>query len=339
MRRLVLATVLSFLVSPIAALAAGEVNVYSSRHYDSDDELYALFTEQTGIEVNIIEGNTDELITRLEREGDLSPGDIFIAVDAGRLHKAVEADLLQPTQSDVLAERIPETLRHPDGLWFGYSKRARVFVTSPDIDADFVTTYAELADSKLEGSLVIRSSSNIYNQSLVAAMIARYGTEATQNWVDGMVENFARRPQGGDRDQIRAVAAGEGDLAVVNHYYFARMLAGSDAADREAAGKLTLIWPDQQGDGVHVNVSGAGMLKNAPNAENAKALLEFLASNEAQKLWALANFEYPVVEDSSLELPDVLVGFGTFKSDSVNAAKLGENNREAVRVMDRAGWR
>ncbi len=323
----------------VGSAAANEVNIYSSRHYDADDQLYKLFEEQTGIKVNLIEGDTDALLTRLEREGDLSPGDVFVAVDAGRLHKAVERDLLQPTDSDVLNDRIPAELRHPDSLWFGYSRRARVILLSRDVPADHVTTYAGLAGDAVDGGLLVRSSSNIYNQSLVAAMIDRLGADDAQAWVDGMVENFARKPQGGDRDQIRAVAAGEGEVALVNHYYYARMLAGDDAADREAAEKLRLVWPDQDGAGTHVNVSGAGMLRHAPNPENAKKLLEFLATNEAQELWALENYEYPAVDDPALELPAVLVGFGSFKADPVNASKLGENNREAVRVMDRAGWR
>lgn len=317
--------------------AEGVLNIYSSRHYDSDDELYQKFTEATGIEVNLIEGDTDALLTRLTQEGDLSPADIFIAVDAGRLHKAVEADILQPVSSDVLEAAIPESLRHPDGLWFGLSKRARVILLSRDVSEDYVTTYAGLAESRLNGELLIRSSSNIYNQSLVASMIENLGAAATQDWADGVVANLARVPQGGDRDQIRAVAAGEGKVAVSNHYYYARMLAGDDEADRQAAAKLRLVFPNQGDGGTHVNVSGAGVIKTAPHKENALKFLEFMTTPEAQQLWALANFEYPVIE--GLALPEVLQGFGAFEADTLNAAKLGENNREAVRIMDRAGWR
>ncbi len=337
-----LAIVLSSLLAPtLLAPAAGQeqevVNVYSSRHYDTDDALYRQFEKETGIKVNLIEGDTDALLTRIQQEGDLSPADIFIAVDAGRLHQAVERGVLQGVKSDVLAERIPASLRHPDGLWFGLSKRVRVILLSPDVPEDFVTTYEGLADSKLEGSLLIRSSSNIYNQSLVASLLAHHGPQRTQEWARGLVENLARAPQGGDRDQIRAVAAGEGDVAVSNHYYYARMLDGEDPADREAAAKLRLVFPNQEDRGAHVNLSGAGVLKNAPNRENAIKFLEYLTSVEAQKLYATANYEYPVVE--GVELPEVLKKFGEFKADELNAAKLGENNREAVRIMDRAGWR
>jgi iron(III) transport system substrate-binding protein len=319
------------------AVADEEVNVYTSRHYDSDDELYQLFERQTGIKVNLIEGDTDALLTRLKREGELSPGDIFIAVDAGRLHQAVEADILAPLDSPVLEERIPAYLRHPEGLWFGLSKRVRVILLSPQVPADFVTTYEELADPKLDGGLIIRSSSNIYNQSMVASLLTHWGPEKTRDWAEGLVENLARTPQGGDRDQVRAVAAGEGEVAVANHYYFARMLVGDDASDRAAASKLRLVFPDQDGRGAHVNVSGAGLLRSAPNRDNAVKLLEFFATPEAQELWAVANYEYPAVQ--GVELPQVLKDFGEFRGDELNAAQLGTQNREAVRIMDRAGWR
>jgi len=313
------------------------VNVYSSRHYDTDIVLYKQFEQATGIKVNVIEGDTDALLTRITREGDLSPADVFIAVDAGRLHKATELGVLQPVESDVLSERIPESLRHPDGLWFGLSKRVRVFLISPDMPEDFVTTYEELADPEIDGGLLIRSSSNIYNQSLVGSLLAYHGPQATEEWAQGVVANFARKPQGGDTDQIRALAAGEGEIAVANHYYFARMLAGDNAKDRAAAQKLKLVFPNQADRGAHVNVSGAGVVKNAPNRENAIRLLEYLTTAEAQTQYALANHEYPVVED--VELTEVLKSFGEFKSDEINASVLGDNNREAVRVMDRAGWR
>jgi len=320
-----------------AANAEEVVNVYSSRHYDTDDQLYALFTEQTGIKVNLIEGDTDALLTRLEREGDLSPADVFIAVDAGRLHKAVDQGVLQPVESDTLSERVPEHLRHPEGLWFGLSKRARVILLSKDVPADYVDTYEHLGLGKIDGGLLIRSSSNIYNQSLVASLIAHHGVEWAKRWAKDVVKNMARKPQGGDRDQIRAVAAGEGEVAVANHYYYARMLAGDDAEDREAASKLRLVWPNQDGRGTHVNVSGAGVVKGAPNRENAVKLIEFMTTPQAQRLYALANYEYPVIE--GLELPEVLKGFGEFKADEINAAELGKLNREAVKAMDAAGWR
>ena len=315
----------------------GEVNIYSSRHYDTDEQLYELFTEKTGIKVNVIEGDTDALLTRIKREGALSPADVFIAVDAGRLHKAVEADVLQPVTSEVLVEKIPASLRHPDGLWFGLSKRVRVIFLPKDAPKDYVTTYEALADPKYKDEILIRSSQNIYNQSLLASMIANDGEDKTQQWAKGVVENMARRPQGGDTDQIRALAAGEGKIAVANHYYFARMIADGKPSDKEAATKVQLVFPDQEGRGSHVNISGAGVVKHAPNREQAIALMEFLTSDEAQALFAVANHEYPVVE--GVEISPVLESFGEFKEDPINAAALGENNREAVKVMDRAGWR
>lgn len=318
-------------------LADRVVNVYTARHYDTDDQLYERFTAQSGIEVNLIEGSADELLTRLRREGELSPADVFIAVDAGRLHKAVEQGVLQPMASEVLEKRIPTNLRHPDGLWFGLSKRARVILLAEDAPSQYVTTYEQLADPRLEGELLIRSSRNIYNQSLVASLIAHHGVDETQAWAEGVVSNFARRPQGGDTDQIRALAAGEGRVAVANHYYFARMLAGDDASDRDAASKLRLVFPNQDGRGTHVNLSGAGVVKSAPNRAEAVALLEFFTTEEAQSIYAVANHEYPVVD--GVELSPVLERLGEFKEDPLNASELGDHNREAVRVMDRAGWR
>ncbi|MEM9251364.1 MAG: Fe(3+) ABC transporter substrate-binding protein [Planctomycetota bacterium] len=334
--RIALTFAAACLLAP-SAMAQGEVNVYSSRHYDTDDKLYALFTEKTGIEVNVIEGGADELLTRLNREGELSPGDVFIAVDAGRLQKAVDQGALQPVASDVLAERIPDELRHPDGLWFGLSKRARVIFLSDRVPANLVDSYESLADPYLGKIVLIRSSQNIYNQSLLASMIAQQGQEVAEAWAEGIVANMARTPQGGDTDQLRALAAGEGDIAVANHYYFCRMLERGNDADRAAAESLTLVFPNQGDRGTHVNVSGAGVLRHAPNRENAIALLEFLTTPEAQELYALANYEYPVVND--VELTPVLTRLGEFDADELNAGELGRLNREAVRTMDRAGWR
>ncbi len=336
----------------IAGLAAGllaghaaaqeVVNVYSARHYDTDDTLYQQFTEQTGIAVNLIEGDSDALLARLQREGELSEADVFITVDAGRLHRGVEQGIFAPVDSIVLNERIPENLRHPDGLWFGLTQRVRVLIVSRDRVAEgSITTYEDLADPKLKGKVLVRGSSNIYNQSLVAAMLETQGEATTRTWVEGLVANFARTPQGGDRDQIRAVAAGEGDVALANHYYFARMLTGDDAADKEAAAKVRLVFPNQEGQGdgrgAHVNVSGIGVTKNAPNRDNAIKFIEYLTTPDAQAMLALANNEYPVVDD--VELSDVLKTFGKFRVERVPASALGENNRDAVRLMDAAGWR
>lgn len=330
------ALVLFFLcASPVAAEEV--VNIYSARHYDTDDALLKQFTEETGIKVNIIEGKSDALLARIKQEGDLSPADVFITVDAGRLRQAEEQGVFQPTSSRILDMQIPESLRHPDGLWFGLTKRARVIVVSNErVPADVTLDYEDLADEEWNGRVLIRSSSNIYNQSLVASLIEAHGEEATEAWCRGIVENLARTPQGGDRDQIRGVAAGEGDVAVVNHYYLARMIGGNEA-DQDAASKVRIIFPNQENRGTHVNVSGAGVMKSAPNRENAIRFIEFLSTNQAQHKFASGNQEYPVAV--ALKTTPILDGFGSYKSDTLNAAKLGENNKAAVRIMDRAAWR
>ena len=335
-RRLLAVAAVAALAAPAIALAQGTLNVYTSRHYDTDDRLYELFEQETGIDVNLIEGDADQLLERINREGDLSPADVFIAVDAARLNKAVEADVLEPIATETLTSKIPENLRHPDGQWYGFSKRVRVLIVSNELPEGEVTTYADLATDKVKGGVLVRSSSNVYNQSLMASIIANEGAATAQTWADNLVDNFARTPAGGDRDQVRGVAAGEGEVALSNHYYFARMLDG-DAADKEAASKVRLVFPNQDGRGAHVNVSGAGVVKDAPNRDNAIKFLEFLTTDEAQTAWAVDNYEYPVVE--GVEPKEVVKNFGEFKEDELNAQRLGDLNREAVQMMDKAGWR
>ncbi len=314
------------------------VNVYTARHYDTDDAIYKRFTELTGITVRVIEGKSDELLARLKREGEFSPADVLVTVDAGRLHKAVEQGVFQPVESSTLETLVPSTLRHPDGLWFGLSKRARVLAVSRDrVDASLTElNYEDLTKPEWKGRVLVRSSSNIYNQSMVASMISTDGAEAAQQWCAGLAANLARRPQGGDRDQISAVAAGEGDVAIVNHYYYAQMLNGT-AQEREAASKVRIIFPNQDERGTHINISGAGVVRSAPNRENAIRFIEFLASEEAQLVFAGGNMEYPIRE--GVPVNPVLSEFGPFRSDSVNATELGEKNREAMMIMDRVGWR
>jgi len=314
------------------------VNVYSSRHYDTDNVLYTKFTAATGIVVRVIEGEADALLARIKREGEFSPADVFIAVDAGRLHRGVEEGVFAAIASETLAERIPDALRHPSGLWFGLSRRARVFIIDPDrVDPAAVDSYEKLADPTQSARVLIRSSSNIYNQSLVASLIHHLGESKAEAWCRGLVANMARQPQGGDTDQIRALAAGEGDVAVCNHYYFARLLASDNAADREIANKLRVIFPNQQDRGVHVNISGAAVLKHAPNRSNAIRLIEYLTTPPAQQAYAIANNEFPVV--AGVELSDVLKSLGEFRGDDLNASILGNNNAGAVRMMDRSQWR
>jgi iron(III) transport system substrate-binding protein len=317
---------------------AQELNLYSSRHYDTDVALYDGFTEQTGIAVNLIEGDADQLIERIKAEGRNSPADVLITVDAGRLWRADEAGLLQPVSSPVLEAAIPAELRHPDGRWFGLSQRLRGIVYAKDrVEPSAITTYEDLADPKWRGRICIRSSTNVYNQSLVASMIEADGLEATEAWAKGLVDNLARPPQGGDTDQIKAVAAGECDVAVVNHYYFVRLLE-SDAAEERAIGdKVGIVFPNQDGRGTHANISGAGVVATAPNKDNAVRFLEYLTTPQAQAYFAQGNYEFPVVEE--VKLDPVLEQWGAIKTDSINAAKLGENNPEAVKLMDRVGWK
>ncbi|MCH2177518.1 MAG: Fe(3+) ABC transporter substrate-binding protein [Mariniblastus sp.] len=320
-----------------AKLHGQEVNLYSARHYDTDDQLYKDFEAQTGIKVNLLEAKSDVLLQRLEKEGKRSPADVFMTVDAGRLYLAEQQGIFQPVESTVLNERIPENLRHPDGLWFGLTKRARILLRSKDrVPEGAISSYEDLADPKWKGKVLIRSSSNVYNQSLVGSIISAHGDEDAEKWCEGLVANLARKPQGGDRDQIKAVAAGEGDVAVANSYYFARMINGSDE-EKAAAAKVAVVFPNQADRGTHVNICGAGVTKNAPNKENAIKFIEFLSSDAAQKVFAAGNNEFPAAANA--EVAPVLKKWGPFKEDSVNAAVLGNNNPKAIKIMDRAGWR
>ena len=329
---------LGLLLALSASVSAETVNLYSARHYDVDQQIYGAFTEQTGIEVRVLEGSSDQLVERIQREGVASPADVLITVDAGRLWRAKQAGVLQSVESEVLEQRIPEHLRHPDGLWFGFSQRTRLIYINPDrVDPELVTTYEDLARPELEGKICIRSSNNIYNQSLIASMIEVHGVDGAQEWAEGLVDNLARQPQGGDTDQIRGVAAGECDVAVANHYYYLRLANSDDPADREVAEDVQVVFPNQDGRGVHVNISGAGTVDGAPNRENAVRFLEYLASDSAQEVFARANYEYPVSED--VQRHEALAEWGSIKFDDLTIDALGRNNPEAVRVADRAGWR
>ena len=330
--------VLALLLAISTGAAAETVNLYSARHYDVDQQIYDAFTEKTGIEVRVLEGSSDQLVERIQREGIASPADVLITVDAGRLWRAEQADVLQGVESEVLNQRIPEHLRHPEGLWFGFSQRMRVIYIDPErVDPDLVQTYEDLARPELEGKICIRSSNNIYNQSLIASMIEIHGVEGAQEWAEGLVSNLARQPQGGDTDQIRGVAAGECDVAVANHYYYLRLANSEDPADREVAENVQVVFPNQDGRGVHVNIGGAGVVDGAPNRDNAVKFLEYLASDSAQEVFARANYEYPVVED--VQRHEALAEWGEIKFDALGIDALGRNNPEAVRVADRAGWR
>jgi len=322
-----------------ATAMAGELNLYSARHYDSDQRIYEAFEAKTGIAVRALQGNSDGLLARLRVEGDATPADVLLTVDAGRLWRAEEARIFAPTESNVLTARLPAAVRHPEGLWFGFSKRMRiVYYDKARYPTPPLSTYEELADPRFDGQLCIRSSNNIYNQSLLASMVAEHGEQKAREWAAGLVSNMARPPQGGDTDQIRAVAAGECGIGVGNHYYYVRLLKSDDAQDRAAADRVGLVFPNQEGRGTHVNVGGAGRIAAGPNPENAKRFLEFLASAEAQRLFAAGNYEWPAVE-SGIAIDPVLESWGPIKTDDLNVSLLGRNNPVAVRIMDLVGWR
>lgn len=318
--------------------AAEELNIYSARHYDTDLMLYERFTEETGIKLNLIEGKSEELLARLTQEGEFSPGDVLLTVDAGRLWRAEQAGLFAPITSTVIDERVPAHLRHPDGLWFGISKRARVYIYNKEEGMpEGLASYGDLTDPALAGEVCVRSSNSIYNISLLASIVAHDGAEAAEAWAEGVVANFARDPQGNDTAQIRAVAAGECRVGIANTYYIARLMRSEDEADRSVAEKIGVIFPEQDGRGTHVNISGAGLLAHAPNKQNALRFLEFLTSDWAQRILAEGNNEYPVVATTISDGP--VAALGAFKEDEINASALGENQSLAIRIYDRAGWR
>jgi len=315
-----------------------EVNVYTHRHYESDQKLFEDFEKKTGIKVNVVSANADELIQKMTLEGENSPADVLITVDAGRLHRAKEAGLLQSVESETLNSTISSNLRDVDNQWFGLTIRGRVIVYNPEnISPEKISTYESLANPEIKDRLLIRSSSNIYNQSLMASIIAHNGEDEASAWANAMVENMARDPKGGDRDQIKAVYAGEGDVAVSNTYYLGKMLNSSSEEEVKVAEAVEILFPNQEGRGTHINVSGAGVAKYAPNKENAVKFIEFLVSEEAQKVFAGVNYEYPV--NQKVEWAPALQEWGTFKQDTLNLSVLGENNDLAVKTFDRAGWK
>ena len=326
------------LAAPSILRAASEINLYSSRHYDTDEAFYSNFTKQTGIGINRIEAKAEELIERMKAEGANSPADVFITVDAGNLERANIDGLFQPVTSEMLTKAIPSHLRHPDGSWYGFSKRARVIMIAKDrMKPEQVPTYESLADEAIKGKLLIRSSGNIYNQSLMGSIIAANGAEQAEAWARGVVANMARAPKGGDTDQIRAVAAGEGDVCVSNTYYLGRLGKSDKPEDKEVFEKVQIVWPNQDGRGAHVNISGGGVARHSKNVEGAVKFLEYLVSEEAQHMFADGNSEYPVVE--GVKLPAPLDTFGSFKEDNLDAQKYAALNAEAVQIMDKAGWK
>lgn len=324
-------------IAPIESIIADEVNIYSARQESLIKPLLDRFTQKTGINVNMVTSKGDALLTRLRSEGMNSPADLLLTVDAGRLYRAQEAGVLQAVESFDLNNKIPIHLRSLDGQWYGLSVRARVLIYAKDrVQPSELSSYEALSEPTWKGRVCIRSSSNIYNQSLVAGMIASQGMADTETWLAGLVSNFARPPAGGDRDQIKAVAAGQCDVAIVNSYYLGAMISSSDKTQQDAASKVALFW-HQKGRGTHINISGIGVTRAAKNIESAKQLISFLASDESQQWYADRNNEFPVRD--AVQVSSTLESWGSFKADTINVTELGRNNAEAIKAMDRAGWK
>ena len=334
--RSLLAAALLAVTSVLPASAEGEVNLYSSRHYDTDERLYTDFEAATGIRVNRIEAKAGALMQRMRAEGRNSPADVLLTVDAGNLWRATEAGLLQPVESEALEARIPEHLRAPDGTWYAFSQRARMIFYAKDRVENPPETYADLADPRYEGMVCARSSSNFYMQSLLASFVAHEGTEAATDWAKGLYANLARKPQGGDTDQLRGLLSGECDIALANSYYFARALRTDVKGLSGGVERIGWVFPDQGGRGTHVNISGGGVAAHAPNRENAIRFLEYLASGSAQAYFSAGNDEFPVVEGA--EVSPEAASLGEFEADTLNVSELGTHQREAQRIYDRVGY-
>ena len=329
------------LIALSPALMAEEkvLNLYTARHYPTDEALYAGFTKQTGIKVNRIEGGEDALLERIKAEGANSPADVFITVDIGRIWRADQAGIFAPTKSAALEKRIPAAYRDPQDKWFGFSARARVIAYNRDmVKPGEITRYEDLADPKWKGKLCTRSSAHPYNLSLTASMVNHLGEAKAKAWVEGVKANLARDPRGGDTDQLRSVAAGECAIAIANQYYYVRLMRSSKSADRAVVEKVAIVFPNQGDRGTHMNISGGGVLKHAPHPDAAVKFLEYLASDQAQAYFANGNNEWPAVPGVKLDNA-ALQSLGDFKSDGINVAKLGQAQPLAQQLADQAGWK
>lgn len=317
---------------------ANVVNVYSERHYDADKQLYAEFEKQTGIKVNVVNASANELISKLELEGKNTPADLFITVGAGNLYTAKSKGLLQKVDSKVLNNNIPKEFRDKGNEWFGLTYRARVLVYDPTkTKVSELSTYEDLASPKFKGQILTRTSTNSYNQHLISFIIANNGYEKTAKWAKGLVNNFARTPKGNDRDQAKAIIAGEGKVAIMNTYYMGLMSVSKDPVEQEVFKKLKIFFPNQKGKGTHINISGAGLTKHAKNKANAIKLLEFLSDKKAQGIFAAANYEYPV--NKKAPLAPVVKSWGTFKINPTSFEEIGKNMKAAQLLADEAGWK
>jgi iron(III) transport system substrate-binding protein len=343
MKRLKTLAAAAIAAAPLAVAPAfaddGLLNVYSSRHYQTDEALYGNFTKQTGIKINRIEASDDAIIERIRNEGAKSPADVLITVDAGRLWRAEQLGLFQPVRSAALESRVPANFREPGGQWFGFSLRARVLAyDKARVKPAEIPTYESLADPKWKGKICTRSSAHVYNLSLMGAMIDHLGEAKAEDWARSVRANLARDPKGGDTDQIKAVAAGECELALVNSYYWARLARSAKPEDKALVDKVAIVFPNQSTWGTHVNISGAGVLKNAPHRAAAVKFLEYLASDEAQRYFADGNNEWPVVASVQVANP-ALPPIAQIRVDAINVAVLGRNQPASQKLFDRIAWK
>ncbi len=344
MKKFALTMLLALVVFSASACTLGvdsdgeSITIYSERHYDTDQILFDRFEDQTGITVNVIDGDADPLINRLENEGEDTSADVLLIADAGRLHRAKDKNLLQSVESETLSNNIPSNYRDSDNYWVGLTKRARVLVYHPDrVDESALSTYEALTEPEFEGRVVTRTSANIYNQSLMASFIEIMGQDDAKAWAEGLVNNFARQPAGNDRDQAKYVVEGNADIAIMNTYYIGRMMNSSDTFEQEVADTVEVFFPNQETTGTHVNVSAAGVTRYSPNPEAATQFIEFLSNEESQSSFANANYEYPVNEH--VEPHDLLKSWGDFKAQDINLSVLGENSQRAAIIMDEVDWR
>ncbi|MEQ8402774.1 MAG: Fe(3+) ABC transporter substrate-binding protein [Roseitalea porphyridii] len=319
-----------------AAFADGELNLYSSRHYDTDERLYSDFEEMTGITINRIEGNADELLARMEAEGANSPADVLLTVDTSRLERAKEMGLLQSIESDTLEMRIPSYLQDEENQWFGFSQRARILFYDRNDVENPPQSYADLADPQYEGMVCIRSGTNVYSQTIMAALIEHLGEEEARAWAEGVVANFARSPQGGDTDQLRGIVSGECDIAMSNTYYFARAIRKDVDGVSDSLDMFGWVFPNQDSTGAHMNLSGGGVAANAPNRDNAVRFLEYLASDQAQQYFSAGNDEYPAVPGVAISPSVAALGF--FKPDDLDASAIAANVPAAQQIFNEVGW-
>ncbi|MFD0590177.1 Fe(3+) ABC transporter substrate-binding protein [Paenibacillus sp. GCM10027627] len=316
----------------------GVINVYTARHYDIDFAMFDEFEKKTGIVVNEIKGTAEELVERMKREGESSEADLFITVDGGVLNYAKENGVLQPIESEAIFQNVPENLRDKDSNWVAIASRARVIAYSKDrVKPEQLSTYEALTEEQWKGKVLVRSSSNMYNQSLLAAMIELQGEEKAEQWAKGLVNNFSRDPDGGDRDQAKAIVAGVGDVAIMNTYYVGQMLHSKDAEEVKVAQNIGIFFPNQETTGAHLNVSGVGLAAHAKNKENALKLVEFMTSKEGQEMLINGSFEFPVNKEAAL--PELLKEWGEFKTENIDYAKLGVHNKKATEIMNKVGWK